>query len=118
MEWPGAGRLAGHVRDHLDHAADFDPPAANQDRLSGPHANTQIPKWVGAAREYKATGITRYRDIAVRTPGTCASPPTPTRSAATARASTSGAESAFIGRTIAAWPGFALIGAYGGRRHR
>ena len=23
-----------------------------------------MPKWVGAAREYKATGTTRYRDIA------------------------------------------------------
>src|SRR5688572_12100262 len=48
----------------FDHAAVFDPLAANQDRLSGLHANTQVPKWVGAAREYKATGTTRYRDIA------------------------------------------------------
>jgi hypothetical protein len=29
------------------------------------HANTQIPKIVGAIREYHATGTTRYRDIAV-----------------------------------------------------
>ena len=49
----------------FDHAAVFDPLAANQDRLNGLHANTQVPKWVGAAREYKATGTTRYRDIAV-----------------------------------------------------
>ncbi|MFI9816358.1 beta-L-arabinofuranosidase domain-containing protein [Saccharothrix variisporea] len=49
----------------FDHAAVFDPLAANQDRLSGLHANTQVPKWIGAAREYKATGTTRYRDIAV-----------------------------------------------------
>jgi hypothetical protein len=42
----------------------FDPLAANQDRLNGLHANTQVPKWIGAAREYKATGTTRYRDIA------------------------------------------------------
>ncbi|MDQ3789694.1 MAG: glycoside hydrolase family 127 protein [Actinomycetota bacterium] len=48
----------------FDHAAVFDPLAANQDRLNGLHANTQVPKWVGAAREYKATGTTRYRDIA------------------------------------------------------
>ncbi|MEU4769956.1 beta-L-arabinofuranosidase domain-containing protein [Actinosynnema sp. NPDC023794] len=48
----------------FDHAAVFDPLAANQDRLSGLHANTQVPKWIGAAREYKATGTTRYRDIA------------------------------------------------------
>jgi DUF1680 family protein len=49
----------------FDHAAVFDPLAANQDRLNGLHANTQVPKWIGAAREYKATGTTRYRDIAV-----------------------------------------------------
>ncbi|MGB3438141.1 MAG: beta-L-arabinofuranosidase domain-containing protein [Actinophytocola sp.] len=49
----------------FDHAAVFDPLAARQDRLNGLHANTQVPKWVGAAREYKATGTTRYRDIAV-----------------------------------------------------
>ncbi|GAA0255151.1 glycoside hydrolase family 127 protein [Saccharothrix mutabilis subsp. mutabilis] len=48
----------------FDHAAVFDPLAAGQDRLDGLHANTQVPKWVGAAREYKATGATRYRDIA------------------------------------------------------
>ncbi|MEU7905082.1 beta-L-arabinofuranosidase domain-containing protein [Actinoplanes sp. NPDC049118] len=49
----------------FDHAAVFNPLAANQDQLNGLHANTQVPKWVGAAREYKATGTTRYRDIAV-----------------------------------------------------
>ncbi|PSL52017.1 hypothetical protein B0I31_11693 [Saccharothrix carnea] len=48
----------------FDHAAVFDPLAANQDRLNGLHANTQVAKWIGAAREYKATGTTRYRDIA------------------------------------------------------
>ncbi|MEV7231700.1 beta-L-arabinofuranosidase domain-containing protein [Polymorphospora sp. NPDC051019] len=52
------------VAQRFDHAAVFNPLAANQDRLSGLHANTQVPKWVGAAREYKATGTTRYRDIA------------------------------------------------------
>ncbi|KAL6711396.1 hypothetical protein ACN47E_004330 [Coniothyrium glycines] len=48
----------------FDHTAVFDPLAANQDQLNGFHANTQVPKWIGAAREYKATGNTRYRDIA------------------------------------------------------
>ncbi|SFW78719.1 beta-L-arabinofuranosidase domain-containing protein [Amycolatopsis australiensis] len=48
----------------FDHAAVFDPLAANRDQLDGLHANTQVPKWIGAAREYKATGTTRYRDIA------------------------------------------------------
>ncbi|MQM28215.1 beta-L-arabinofuranosidase domain-containing protein [Glycomyces albidus] len=48
----------------FDHAAVFDPLAAGQDRLNGLHANTQVPKAIGAAREYKATGTTRYRNIA------------------------------------------------------
>ncbi|WP_314225715.1 beta-L-arabinofuranosidase domain-containing protein [Streptomyces zaehneri] len=48
----------------FDHAAVFDPLAANLDRLNGLHANTQVPKWIGALRGYKATGTTRYRDIA------------------------------------------------------
>ena len=56
--------------DHLatakrfDHAQILDPLAANSDQLSGFHANTQIPKIIGAIREYHATGTTRYRDIA------------------------------------------------------
>ncbi|MBV1856723.1 beta-L-arabinofuranosidase domain-containing protein [Catellatospora tritici] len=49
----------------FDHAAVFNPLASNSDQLNGLHANTQVPKWIGAAREYKATGTTRYRDIAV-----------------------------------------------------
>ncbi|MFG1649558.1 beta-L-arabinofuranosidase domain-containing protein [Micromonospora sp. NPDC049275] len=48
----------------FDHASVFNPLANNQDQLNGLHANTQVPKWVGAAREFKATGTTRYRDIA------------------------------------------------------
>lgn len=48
----------------FDHAAIFDPLASNVDQLNGKHANTNLPKWVGAAREFKATGTTRYRDIA------------------------------------------------------
>ncbi|GAB2967950.1 beta-L-arabinofuranosidase domain-containing protein [Saccharothrix stipae] len=52
------------VAQRFDHAAVFDPLAANQDRLSGLHANTQVPKWIGAVREHKATGTARYRDIA------------------------------------------------------
>ncbi|CAM5637551.1 hypothetical protein SATRM34S_06295 [Streptomyces atroolivaceus] len=52
------------VAQRFDHAAVFDPLAAGRDRLDGLHANTQVPKWIGAAREYKATGMTRYRDIA------------------------------------------------------
>ncbi|WBB78671.1 glycoside hydrolase family 127 protein [Micromonospora sp. WMMD882] len=57
VRWLNAAR-------RFDHAAIFDPLAANQDQLNGKHANTQVPKWIGAAREFKATGTTRYRDIA------------------------------------------------------
>jgi DUF1680 family protein len=53
------------VAQRFDHAAVFDPLANRQDQLNGLHANTQVPKWIGAAREYKASGTTRYRDIAV-----------------------------------------------------
>jgi DUF1680 family protein len=52
------------VAQRFDHAAIFDPLAANRDQLNGLHANTQVPKWIGAALEYKATGSKRYRDIA------------------------------------------------------
>ncbi len=56
--------------DHLrlarlfDHAFLLDPLARHEDRLDGLHANTQIPKIIGAAREYQLTGEERYRDIA------------------------------------------------------
>lgn len=52
------------VTQRFDHTAVFDPLASNQDKLDGLHANTQVPKWIGAAREYKATGTKRYLDIA------------------------------------------------------
>jgi uncharacterized protein len=48
----------------FDHAKVFDPLARGVDPLDGLHANTQIPKVIGAAREYELTGDTRYRDIA------------------------------------------------------
>lgn len=53
------------VAQRFDHAAVFDPLAAGQDRLDGLHANTQVPKWIGAVKEYRATGTARYLDIAV-----------------------------------------------------
>ncbi len=49
---------------YFDHAEIFDPLAQNRDALNGYHANTQIPKAIGAIREYHATGTSRYRDIA------------------------------------------------------
>jgi len=56
--------------DHLrlaqafDHDAVFGPLAVGRDPLDGLHANTQIPKMIGAAREYELTGDERYRKIA------------------------------------------------------
>lgn len=56
--------------DHLqlarafNHAAVLDPLARGEDELDGLHANTQIPKIIGAAREYELTGDPRYRTIA------------------------------------------------------
>jgi DUF1680 family protein len=48
----------------FDHLAIIDPLARGVDPLDNVHANTQIPKIIGAAREYEMTGDTRYRDIA------------------------------------------------------
>ncbi|KAF4975733.1 hypothetical protein FZEAL_7509 [Fusarium zealandicum] len=51
------------VAQRFDHALVFDPLAKNQDRLGGLHANTQVPKWIGAIREYKISGTQKYLDI-------------------------------------------------------
>ena len=56
--------------DHLalarrfDHKAFLEPLAERRDELKGLHVNTQVPKVIGAAREYELTGDNRYRDIA------------------------------------------------------
>ena len=42
----------------------FDPLAERRDELQGLHANTNVPKIIGAARMYEVTGDRRYRDIA------------------------------------------------------
>ena len=42
----------------------FDPLAAGEDHLNGLHANTQIPKMIGAARQYELTGDKRDQSIA------------------------------------------------------
>jgi DUF1680 family protein len=42
----------------------LDPLAARRDELQGLHANTHIPKIIGAARMYEVTGDRRYREIA------------------------------------------------------
>ncbi|GLZ10815.1 hypothetical protein Acsp04_10500 [Actinomadura sp. NBRC 104425] len=48
----------------FDHEEIYGPLAERRDALDGYHANTQIPKIVGAVREYEATGESRYRAIA------------------------------------------------------
>jgi DUF1680 family protein len=48
----------------FDHKKFFDPLAQGEDELKGLHANTNIPKVIGAAREYELTGEQRYRNIA------------------------------------------------------
>jgi hypothetical protein len=48
----------------FDHKQFFDPLAERKDELKGLHANTNIPKVIGAARGYELTGDQRYHDIA------------------------------------------------------
>ena len=47
----------------FDHRQVFDPLAEYRDELKGLHANTNIPKITGAARQYELTGDRRYRNI-------------------------------------------------------
>jgi DUF1680 family protein len=42
----------------------LDPLSERRDELQGLHANTHVPKIIGAARMYEVTGDRRYRDIA------------------------------------------------------
>jgi DUF1680 family protein len=48
----------------FDHEKIYAPLAARQDRLTGLHANTTIPKIIGAARGYEVDGGERLRQIA------------------------------------------------------
>ena len=52
------------VARRFDHHAVMDPAAQGRDTLTGLHANTQIPKFIGAAREFELTGDPYYRDAA------------------------------------------------------
>ncbi|MER5544272.1 beta-L-arabinofuranosidase domain-containing protein [Streptomyces sp. NPDC002589] len=52
------------VAQRFTHARVFDPLAAGEDRLAGLHANTQIPKMVGALRLWQEGLPDRYRTIA------------------------------------------------------
>jgi DUF1680 family protein len=48
----------------FDHRAVFDPLARGEDPLDGLHANTQIPKAIGAALDCEVTGEARYCAVA------------------------------------------------------
>jgi uncharacterized protein len=52
-----------HLRlaDKFNHRFVLDPLARRQDRLEGLHANTQVPKVIGAARQYELTGNKDFR---------------------------------------------------------
>src|SRR5215469_77929 len=47
----------------FEHKKIFDPLAADEDNLAGNHANTNIPKVIGAVRGYELTGDERYNQI-------------------------------------------------------
>ncbi len=53
------------VAKRFDHHMVMDPAAQGRDTLTGLHANTQIPKFIGAAREFELTGDPYYRDAAL-----------------------------------------------------
>src|SRR5579884_3127076 len=48
----------------FNHRAVLDPLMQGEDHLTGLHANTQIPKVIGAARQYELTGDERLRTLA------------------------------------------------------
>ncbi|HSD33388.1 MAG TPA: beta-L-arabinofuranosidase domain-containing protein [Gemmatimonadales bacterium] len=52
------------VAHRFDHERFFAPLALGRDELKGLHANTNIPKVIGAARRYELTGELRYRRVA------------------------------------------------------
>ena len=53
------------VAKRFDHHAVMDPASQSRDALTGLHANTQVPKFVGAAREYELTGDPYYQNAAL-----------------------------------------------------
>ena len=48
----------------FNHAKVLDPLARGEDKLNGIHANTQIPKIIGATREYELTGDPQFLNMA------------------------------------------------------
>jgi DUF1680 family protein len=52
------------IAQRFNHMAVIEPAQQQQDRLTGLHANTQVPKFVGAARQYELTGDTKLQTAA------------------------------------------------------
>lgn len=52
------------VAKRFDHHGVMDPAAQGRDTLTGLHANTQVPKFIGAAREFELTADPYYRNAA------------------------------------------------------
>lgn len=53
-----------HIAEAFNHQVVFAPLARGEDRLTTLHGNTQIPKIIGAAREYELTGDNADRAVA------------------------------------------------------
>jgi DUF1680 family protein len=53
------------VAKRFDHHVVMDSAAQGRDTLTGLHANTQIPKFIGSAREFELTAEPQYRDAAL-----------------------------------------------------
>jgi DUF1680 family protein len=52
------------LAERFTHKFVMDPLSRREDKLSGLHANTQVPKMIGAARQYELTGNAYYKTIA------------------------------------------------------
>ncbi|MEN6306608.1 MAG: beta-L-arabinofuranosidase domain-containing protein [Anaerohalosphaeraceae bacterium] len=52
------------LAERFTHKFIMDPLSRKEDRMAGIHANTQVPKMIGAARQYELTGNPYYKTIA------------------------------------------------------
>ena len=64
--WADLAALTGErkylqLAERFNHAAVLGPASRREDQLTGLHANTQIPKFIGAARQYELTGAEGLR---------------------------------------------------------
>ncbi len=52
------------IAQRFNHLAVLEPASRRQDKLTGLHANTQIPKFIGAARQYELSGQDKLKTAA------------------------------------------------------